>query len=76
MAQPSAYQSTHEPTITDKIQIAHAKIKQLQETGGDPQAIALLVEYKRYLEEQIKVYSNLSCRPKTLAETGCIPPRT
>lgn len=76
MAQPSAYQSTHEPTITDKIQIASDKIKQLQASGGDPQAIALLVEYKRYLEEQIKVYGNLSCRPKTLAETGCIPPRT
>ena len=75
MAQPSPYQSTHEPTITNKIQTVAAHIVQLQADNSNPPLLAALIEYKRFLEEQIKVYSDVSCRPKTHAETGCIPPR-
>ena len=72
--QPSPQQSNNEPSITAKIRIVDEKIKLLQDCV-DSQQMQLLQEYKRYLEQQLKIYTDASCIPKTHADTGCIPPR-
>jgi hypothetical protein len=72
--QPSPQQSLNEPTITEKIQVVETDIKKLQADGASPRKIEALTEYKKYLEEQIKVYTNAGCIPKSYSDTGCIPP--
>jgi hypothetical protein len=72
--QPSPQQSLNEPGITAKLRVVDEKIKLLQ--IEDAHQLHLLQEYKKYLEQQLKIYTDASCIRKTHQDTGCIPPRT
>jgi hypothetical protein len=72
--QPTPQQSNNEPTITAKIRVVDEKIRLLKDCG-DTAHLTMLHEYRRFLEQQLKIYTDASCIPKTHTDTGCIPPR-
>jgi len=73
--QPSPQQSRNEPVITDKMRVVDEKIRSLTPCG-DAEQLVMLRQYRCFLEQQLKIYTDASCIPKSHADTGCIPPRT
>ena len=72
--QPTPQQSANEPTITVKIQIVDEKIREC-EAVNNLGLLSMLYEYRRHLEQQLQVFTDIGCIPKTHTDTGCIPPK-
>jgi hypothetical protein len=63
-----------EPVITEKIQTTDELIKQMR-INNDIAQVELLVAYRTYLEEQLKIFTDKGCIRKTHHDGVCIPRR-
>jgi hypothetical protein len=61
-----------EPGIIEKIQTTDELIKQMR-INNDTAQLELLVAYKKHLEEQLKIFTDVGCYRKTHHDGVCIP---